>query len=97
MTSFPRNGYFFPLMTRETFAGLILDIVIDRYLLNISPWRLICFGEWAVVDGRMRCAPKKYERKEVDNPFPRSTTMAMETSKHSSAHETANELEEYKR
>jgi len=27
MTSFPRNDYFFPLMTRVTFAHLIPDIV----------------------------------------------------------------------
>jgi hypothetical protein len=58
MTSFPRNDYFFPLMTRVTFAHLIPDIV-NPPLPPERHWRLTCSGEWAVVDDRMRCAPKK--------------------------------------
>jgi hypothetical protein len=40
---------------------------------------------------------KKYEKNIVNNPFPRSTTMSMETSERFLAKVTANELEEYKK
>ena len=67
MTSFPPNDYFFSLMTRDpcpwSHSGP-LSLLNVPYLLNVSPWRLTCFGDWAVVDDCMRCAPKKKMRKK---------------------------------
>ena len=101
MTSFPHNDYFFPLMTRETFACLILDIVDWPYLLNVGPgaWPVLENGPstmlaWAALQkkkwekiGRLSFSLFHHNAYEDQHWF----------SKRYLAKATANELEEYKK